>query len=178
MITLSQLNNLETRNLILNNKMEFILSNLSILVSRKLLLYHSVQGGCYGNKDEMKDCIREIEALEDTLCEMYATRIGKDKEEIRAIYFEDVYKRQLSCSVCNCLHHPFRFAGRRTLSFLQSPLRRTRVRSRLSRHNISRIFLSLIHILRRDVLRLLHDYNRQNEGSIRCQTPFSSRLWK
>ena len=37
------------------------------------LMLHSVQGGCYGNKDEMKDCIREIEALEDTLCEMYAT---------------------------------------------------------------------------------------------------------
>ncbi len=34
------------------------------------------------------------------------------------------------------------------------------------------------HDVRRDVLRLLHDYNRQNEGSIRCQTPFSSRLWK
>lgn len=31
------------------------------------LMLHSVQGGCYGNKDEMKDCIREIEALEDTL---------------------------------------------------------------------------------------------------------------
>ena len=38
--------------------------------------------------DEMKDCIREIEALEDTLCEMYATRMGKDKEEIRAMYFD------------------------------------------------------------------------------------------
>lgn len=50
------------------------------------LMLHSVQGGCYGNKDEMKDCIREIEALEDTLCEMYATRMGKDKEEIRAMY--------------------------------------------------------------------------------------------
>ena len=36
----------------------------------------------------MKDCIREIEALEDTLCEMYATRMGKDKEEIRAMYFD------------------------------------------------------------------------------------------
>ena len=52
------------------------------------LMLHSVQGGCYGNKDEMKDCIREIEALEDTLCEMYATRMGKDKEEIRAMYFD------------------------------------------------------------------------------------------
>lgn len=52
------------------------------------LMLHSVQGGCYGNKDEMKDCIREIEALEDTLCEMYATRMGKAKDEIRAMYFD------------------------------------------------------------------------------------------
>lgn len=34
------------------------------------------------------------------------------------------------------------------------------------------------HDVRRDVLRLFHNYNRQNEGSIRRQTPFSSRLWK
>ena len=40
------------------------------------LMLHGVQGGCYGNKDEMKDCIREIEAR-DTLCEMYTTRMGK-----------------------------------------------------------------------------------------------------
>ncbi len=52
------------------------------------LMLHSVQRRLYGNKDEMKDCIREIEALEDTLCEMYATRMGKDKEEIRAMYFD------------------------------------------------------------------------------------------
>ena len=52
------------------------------------LMLHSVQGGCYGNKDEMKNCIREIEALEDTLCEMYATSMGKAKDEIRAMYFD------------------------------------------------------------------------------------------
>ncbi len=52
------------------------------------LMLHSVQGSCYGNKDEMKNCIREIEALEDTLCEMYATRMGKAKDEIRAMYFD------------------------------------------------------------------------------------------
>ena len=34
------------------------------------------------------------------------------------------------------------------------------------------------HDMWRDILRLFHNYNRQNEGSIRCQTPFSSRLWK
>lgn len=52
------------------------------------LMLHCVQGSCYGNKDEMKNCIREIEALEDTLCEMYATRMGKAKDEIRAMYFD------------------------------------------------------------------------------------------
>lgn len=52
------------------------------------LMLHSVQGGCYGNKDDMKSCIREIESLEDTLCEIYASRLGKEKEEIRATYFD------------------------------------------------------------------------------------------
>ena len=52
------------------------------------LMLHSVQGGCYGNKEEMRGCIREIESLEDTLCEMYATRMGKAKDEIRAMYFD------------------------------------------------------------------------------------------
>ena len=52
------------------------------------LMLHSVQGGCYGNKEEMQGCIREIESLEDTLCEMYAARMGKEKEEIRSLYFD------------------------------------------------------------------------------------------
>ncbi|MEK6497238.1 ATP-dependent Clp protease proteolytic subunit, partial [Campylobacter jejuni] len=47
-----------------------------------------VQGSCYGNKDEMLGCIREIESLEDTLCEMYAARMGRDKDEIRSLYFD------------------------------------------------------------------------------------------
>lgn len=52
------------------------------------LMLHSVMGGCYGNKDEMRRCIAEIESLEDTLCEMYATRLGKGKDEIRSTYFD------------------------------------------------------------------------------------------
>ena len=52
MITLRQLNNTESRNLILNNKMEFILSNLSILVSRKLLLYEE---NCFEKKYHLKE---------------------------------------------------------------------------------------------------------------------------
>lgn len=52
------------------------------------LMLHSVMGGCYGNKDEMRRCIAEIESLEDTLCEMYAARLGKEKDEIRSTYFD------------------------------------------------------------------------------------------
>lgn len=52
------------------------------------LMLHSVQGGCYGNKEEMKACVKEIEALEDTLCEMYASRLKKTSEEIRSLYFD------------------------------------------------------------------------------------------
>ena len=46
------------------------------------LMLHSVQGGCYGNKEEMRGCIREIESLEDTLCEMYAARMGDRKSVV------------------------------------------------------------------------------------------------
>lgn len=52
------------------------------------LMLHSVMGGCYGNKNELRRCIQEIESLEDTLCEMYATRLGKEKDEIRSAYFD------------------------------------------------------------------------------------------
>ena len=36
------------------------------------LMLHSVSGGCYGNKTELRRCLEEVEALENTLCEMYA----------------------------------------------------------------------------------------------------------
>lgn len=52
------------------------------------LMLHSVQGGCYGNKDEMRECIKELESLEDTLCEMYAARMKKTADEIRSLYFD------------------------------------------------------------------------------------------
>ena len=31
------------------------------------LMLHSVSGGCYGNKNELRQCLSEVEALEDTL---------------------------------------------------------------------------------------------------------------
>lgn len=52
------------------------------------LMLHSVSGGCYGNKNELRQCLSEVESLEDTLCQMYAKRIGKTEEEIKAAYFD------------------------------------------------------------------------------------------
>lgn len=52
------------------------------------LMLHSVSGGCWGNKEDLQKCINEIDALEETLAEIYATRFGKTKEEIRSTYFD------------------------------------------------------------------------------------------
>lgn len=60
-----------------------------VLMSRYArLMLHSVMGGCYGNKDEMRRCIEEIESLEATLAEMYAKKTGRTAEEIREAYFD------------------------------------------------------------------------------------------
>lgn len=53
------------------------------------LMLHSVSGGCYGNKTELRRCLEEVEALENTLCEMYAPKLGISVEEIRLRYFDD-----------------------------------------------------------------------------------------
>lgn len=53
------------------------------------LMLHSVSGGCYGNKTELRRCLEEVEALENTLCQMYAPKLGISEEEIRARYFDD-----------------------------------------------------------------------------------------
>nr|DAV00419.1 MAG TPA: Putative ATP dependent Clp protease [Caudoviricetes sp.] len=52
------------------------------------LMLHSVSGGCWGNKNDMAACIKEIEALEDTLCSMCAKRVGLTTEEVKAKYFD------------------------------------------------------------------------------------------
>lgn len=52
------------------------------------LMIHTVRGGCWGTKEEMQDCIKELEVLEGTLCKMYAERLGKSEEEIRSQYFD------------------------------------------------------------------------------------------
>ena len=53
------------------------------------LMLHSVSGGCYGNKKEMQECIHEIEALEDSLSQMYSQRLGMSKEDVKAKYFDN-----------------------------------------------------------------------------------------
>lgn len=52
------------------------------------LMVHSVSGGCWGNKEEMRRCIDEIESLEETLAEIYSTRSGRTKEDIKQTFFD------------------------------------------------------------------------------------------
>jgi len=52
------------------------------------LMLHSVSGGCYGNKQELKSVLAEIESLEDTLCQMYASKLGQSAADIKAKYFD------------------------------------------------------------------------------------------
>ena len=52
------------------------------------LMVHSVRGGCWGTKEDMQDCIKELDALEGVLCSMYAAKLGQSEDEIRAKYFD------------------------------------------------------------------------------------------
>ena len=52
------------------------------------LMIHTVRGGCWGTKKDMADCIEQLEALEGTLCAMYAEKLGRSEEEIRSQYFD------------------------------------------------------------------------------------------
>lgn len=52
------------------------------------LMLHSVSGGCYGNKKDLKEVLEQMESLEDTLCQMYAERLGKDTAAVKAAYFD------------------------------------------------------------------------------------------
>lgn len=53
------------------------------------LMLHSVSGGCYGNKTELRRCIDEIQALEDSLADMLASKLKTDKAQIKSSYFDD-----------------------------------------------------------------------------------------
>lgn len=53
------------------------------------LMLHSVSGGCYGNKTELRRCIDEIQALEDSLADMLASKLKTDKAQVKSSYFDD-----------------------------------------------------------------------------------------
>lgn len=52
------------------------------------LMAHSVSGGCYGNKEDIRQCVEEIESLEETLADIYANRCKKTKDEIKQMFFD------------------------------------------------------------------------------------------
>lgn len=52
------------------------------------LMLHSVSGGCYGDKEDLKSVLAEIEGLEDTLCQMLAEKMGQDTAAIKSAYFD------------------------------------------------------------------------------------------
>lgn len=52
------------------------------------LMVHNVQGGCWGNKDELRQTLELIENLDDTLADIYAAKTGMDKESIKNTYMD------------------------------------------------------------------------------------------
>lgn len=52
------------------------------------LMIHNVSGGCFGNKEDLRDMISCIEDLENTIADMISMRCQKSKEEISALYFD------------------------------------------------------------------------------------------
>lgn len=52
------------------------------------LMIHNISGGAWGNVQDMKDCIEQMESLETTLINMLSGRTGKSEEEIRNEWFD------------------------------------------------------------------------------------------
>lgn len=52
------------------------------------LMLHNVQGGCWGNKDELKQTAQQIEQLEDTMADIYSAKTGTEKRVIKNTYFD------------------------------------------------------------------------------------------
>lgn len=52
------------------------------------LMVHSVSGGVYGNKDELRNMISIMENMESVIAEMISGRCQKSKEEIQKLYFD------------------------------------------------------------------------------------------
>lgn len=52
------------------------------------MMLHNVSGGCYGNKEDLKEMIATIEGLEDTIAEIISERCGLTADEIKRTYFD------------------------------------------------------------------------------------------
>lgn len=52
------------------------------------LMLHSVSGGCYGNRQELERCLKEIAALEDSLADIIGRRLGLDATAVKTKYFD------------------------------------------------------------------------------------------
>ena len=52
------------------------------------IMLHSIRVGVYGDKEDLRVTIEEIESLENTLCELIAGKMGKTPEEIKTAYFD------------------------------------------------------------------------------------------
>lgn len=52
------------------------------------LMIHNIQGGCYGNKEELEACVGEIKSLENMLADIYSKKMGISKEQIKENYFD------------------------------------------------------------------------------------------
>ena len=52
------------------------------------MMLHNVSGGCYGNKQDLRDMIATIEGLEDTIAEIIGSRCRLSADEIKRTYFD------------------------------------------------------------------------------------------
>lgn len=52
------------------------------------LMIHEPSGGCYGNKEDMAKCIKELTDIENDLINIYASRCKKSTAEIKNEYFD------------------------------------------------------------------------------------------
>jgi ATP-dependent Clp endopeptidase proteolytic subunit ClpP len=52
------------------------------------MMIHSIKVGVYGDKEDLRITIEEIESLENTLCDLIAGKMKKTPEEVKAIYFD------------------------------------------------------------------------------------------
>jgi ATP-dependent Clp endopeptidase proteolytic subunit ClpP len=52
------------------------------------MMIHSIKVGVYGDKEDLRITIEEIESLENTLCELIAGKMQKTPEEIKTLYFD------------------------------------------------------------------------------------------